>query len=161
MSKLRRLRDVPDNPGELDEPDDEFWITNDYSPRHGIDGGVYRLDGETTEFRVGYSEYNEWREALALYTLGVTPEEIWTDPEAFLGEPFVRLINFSDCDGVIGGRPARTLARESDENRAAIAERARNATDVDPDHAVWFMEIYDDFARAFALAAEDGCVSFQ
>jgi hypothetical protein len=52
-------------------------------------------------FRAGsYSGYNWWRNQLALMAYGKSAEEIWREPNP--SGPFIELIDFSDCEGVIG-----------------------------------------------------------
>lgn len=107
---------------------------------------------ESLGFRAGsYSGYNAWRRALSRMALGCLPEAVWCDLERWRGAPFFELINHSDCDGAIGGQPAQKLFRDFVEWR----DRARAWTETEG-----FFEVYEDFLRAFRLAADEGAVIF-
>jgi hypothetical protein len=112
------------------------------------DGGFYRTEGESWAFRAGaYSAYNRWREDLAKL-VGTTPERVW---EGKRPGPFVELINFSDCEGVIGSDTSAKLARDFQE----YAERA-----LDHNAEQGWLQVYKHFRKAFEMAAKGGCVRF-
>lgn len=118
----------------------------------GLPEGVYT--GQFREhFRAGsYSTYNWWRELLCTVALGKEPKEIWENPEKWKDQPFFQLINFSDCEGVIGPITAEKLARDFQENRNRfIAHPLVRQPD---------SELYDAFQTAFAVASGGGCVVF-
>lgn len=118
--------------------------------------GWYEVQGEACAFRAGsYSRYNAWRAWLCEKALGVDPAIVWkslADGEAtYEGKPFVGLINFTDCDGVIGSELAAKLHSVFVEMRHMFAE----------DGEEYYMSLYDNFTEAFGLAADSGMVVFQ
>lgn len=105
-------------------------------------------------FRAGsYSGYNRWREWLAQRVHGVMPSRIWDHPKTYEGKPFFELIHFSDCEGAIGPKTSAKLAKDFEEHRIEVCG---NTTAGDG-----YVELYEDFAKAFKRAAEtDGFVIF-
>ena len=116
----------------------------------GLEPGTYQINGAQHGFRAGsYSEYNYWREWLCMLVFGVPPKAIWNDESAYAGKPFVELINFSDCEGYIGPKVAKKLAKDfADYEDRAISDEQ------------WVVTKYADWKRAFELAADDGFVDF-
>lgn len=125
------------------------------------DGGIYTY-ADSMSFRAGsYGGYNGWRDALA--KLAGYPEEEY---DRFGGEvkakshaaacghgavgPFSELINFSDCEGVIGPEVSKKLARDF----AEWDERAKAADDG------FFYDRYRHWRKAFEMAANGGAVDF-
>lgn len=103
---------------------------------------------ESFSFHAGsYGGYNDWREKLAQLAGFGSAENAWKSPP---GRAFWSLINFSDCQGVIGPQTSAALARDFQE--------AQSRADEHPD--LYFREIYGRFRRAFQLAADNGAVSF-
>lgn len=120
----------------------------------GLAPGVYTFGGELS-FRAGsYSGYNEWRRNLARMAHGVPPEAVWRRK---LPGPFVELISFSDCEGLIGPAAAAKLARDFAEWEPRAVEFA--AALGEWDGARW-LELYRSWRLAFELAADGGCVEF-
>ena len=60
------------------------------------------------------------------------------------------MINFSDCEGVIGPKTSAKLAKDFAEFQAQA--------DAHPDD--WFRDLYTTWRRAFELASDDGAVGF-
>ena len=84
----------------------KFW------PGHcdGLKAGVFSF-AEQHEFRAGsYSGYNYWRDWLAGISGWGDAEQCWNSDKT--EGPFYELINFSDCEGVIGPKVAAKLARD-------------------------------------------------
>ncbi len=152
--------DLPDE----DSFGDYFWVGAQpdefVAQADGLAPGLYETADEI-DFRAGsYGGYNEWREQLAelagypkrlLFSDHRSPTELhaagaW---EAAHG-PFWELINFSDCEGVIGPKTSAKLAQD-------FAEHQGKA-DTHPDE--WFRELYATWRRAFELASDDGAVAF-
>jgi len=129
-----------------------------------------RLDGLTSRcqkpsgygsrefcFRAGsYSGYNRWRRNLSVRMLGAEPEAVWGNPERFRGQPFVELINFSDCEGTIGPVVSKKLAADFQCN----AGKAREVFDPADADSVWWVQHYEDWLIAFTLASRGGFVCF-
>lgn len=120
-----------------------------------ITPGVYRIDGERMHVRAGsYSGYNAWREWLSILMIGVFPRTVWQAPALFQDKPFYELINFSDCEGVIGTEACKRLA-------AAFAEhQSKVDVSVSSEEQQWFREKYNQWRKAFEIAADNGYVDF-
>lgn len=112
-----------------------------------------------------YGGYNVYREWLCYGALGVLPEVVWKDPDAWRGKPFFEQINFSDCEGVIGPNTAAKLAKDYREQREHMM-----AFFADPDRVFaagygdWqqhLPEKYDEWAAGFALVGDTGMVLFR
>jgi hypothetical protein len=162
-----------DRESAYDEDGDIRW-DSDYVEFH-VDGhsrvtesdGIkrntaYKADKDF-HFRAGsYSTYNSWRNQLAKLA-GYEPkivdryetgnpqirydQTVWDNP---VDGPFMEIINFSDCDGVIGAEVSKKLAADF----AEFQEKA------DLEDAMWFQKTYTDFRKAFEMAADGGCVVF-
>lgn len=123
-----------------------------------IIGGAYRKDGEHHAFRAGsYSGYNEWRNDLSRLMLGVPANVVWGGG-AYAGKPFYELIDFSDCEGIIGPVVAAKLARDFAEHQGkADAYQDQEGGETYSDY---WREKYADWRKAFELAADGGFVYF-
>jgi hypothetical protein len=112
---------------------------------------------EELRFRAGsYSGYGEWRDELARLA-GYEPVDGLTHPYArgawdAANGPFWELINFADCEGVIGPVVAAKLVDDFDRYAERAAEHKEG----------WFRDLYKTWRDAFAMAADggDGCVVF-
>lgn len=121
----------------------------------GLESGAYSYDTKHSFSAGSYSGYNAWREYLAAL-IGRRPEELWyaENPEG----PFAELISFSDCEGVIGPKTSAKLLVDFVEFDARAREFA--AEKLRDGHPEWFVRVYDDFKKAFSLAADGGFVLF-
>lgn len=119
-------------------------------------GHYYTAGGCMDAFSGAYSRYSRFREHLAMlagypghatdffgfkYTQGC-----WDSPWG----PFWELINFSDCEGVIGTDACVKLAADFKEFQDG-ADKAVGE----------FLGHYNSFRRAFEYASEEGCVVFR
>lgn len=118
--------------------------------------GIYDVDGEVFCFRAGsYSGYNWWRSRLA-ELVGTTDNEVWNGlvhPEAF-----EELISFSDCEGTIGHDVAAKLAKDFNDwydKAEKFSKEKLNSFDGER-----WLNSYNDWKRAFNLAAAEGAVCF-
>lgn len=112
--------------------------------------GVYKA-GDSWHFRAGpYSYYGRWRSHLAWMALGVSAETVWANPAEFEGRPFVELINFSDCEGVLGTQVCQKLLKDFQEWQE----------EADQNTNPHFTESYNDWRKAFEFAANNGYVDF-
>jgi hypothetical protein len=127
--------------------------------------GYYTRNGERVNIACGsYGRYSHWRESLARlagWPLGeyeqygaMHPSHCASAWKAQSG-PFWELINFSDCDGSIGFEVSSKLAQDFQQYRPSMAQRATLMQDEG-----YFMKKYDEWAAAFALAAQNGAVKF-
>jgi hypothetical protein len=133
-------------PGYVNEPQFQEQIAGaDLVP-----DGTYEYE-EEFGFRAGsYSGYNDWRNKLALEMLGVSAEEVWANSEVYRDRQFFLLINFSDCEGFIAGPSAERLAQEFAKYQE-VADRHLEG---------WYLEQYNNWRKAFELAADNGLVDF-
>jgi len=128
----------------------------------GLQRGTYEY-GESMGFCAGsYGGYNTWREQLAILAGCYEPtlHESGYDTKgrmlysagawAATGGAFWELINFSDCEGVIGPKTSAKLAKD-------FADFQSKA-DQHPDE--YFRRKYSEWRQAFELASDDGAVSF-
>lgn len=157
ITALRKITRV--GPCDANTPDGQHLVhvVGSFMGRaDGLDDGNYTAE-EVHGFRAGsYSGYNRWREHLSMAIHGDMPEVIWTASRAglgiYTGKPFVELIDFSDCDGVIGPVTAAKLAADFKTHRETMSNKF-------PD-LPWDMNVYDSFTKAFEMAADSGCVIF-
>ena len=143
-----RLRPVDES--EYDEDCDRmaWWSKHESFPeqRDGIESPFVEGWGDQGRFRAGsYSGYNAWRAWLSNLVHGVEPKVLWED-ESYKGKDFYELINFTDCDGVIGPKTAAKLAGDFAQWQAKVDELG------DKDD-VW---LYRQFRHAFETAAFGG-----
>lgn len=132
-------------------------------------------------FRVGsYSSYNQFRDDLCRAIHGVSSHHVYENLEDYVGKPFIGLINFSDCDGMIGPEISSILYRDFVDNRErfirnisdqpdflketldpiAIETEFPIEFDLSPGHIEYYTEVYDDFMLAFEIASDGGVVQF-
>ncbi len=119
-----------------------------------ITHGEYRPEGERFAFRAGsYGGYNSWRNLLCRMANGMSADEFWDTPVG--NRPFEPLINFSDCEGVIGPDTSALLAQTfAQYQHAAEAFAAKTA-----DGEYWLQK-YNQWRKAFEIASHGGCVDF-
>jgi hypothetical protein len=144
--------DPVDENGKLLQIDKCFQpLINPHYPKHAgniEDKAAYGYE-QTFGFRAGsYSGYNLWRDSLAQLARYRSAEDVWNNPG--LEGPFVELIHFSDCEGVIGAEISAKLSKDF----ADFDDQAKT-------HAIGpFYYLYEKWRDAFALAAQDGAVEF-
>ena len=124
-----------------------------------IIGGCYAVtpETETHKFRAGsYSGYGRWRSDLAeqfnpapITGEGLRRSMAEPNPEG----PFYALIWFADNEGCIGELAAAELL-------ADFRAHADRYSPEDPTPFDRYRELYQDWTRAFELAADGGLVSF-
>lgn len=140
-----------------------FWVSPvhegvDHNRLWGALPGLYwaktRLD-----HRIGsYSGYGEWREQLARLMLDTSCEELWACPEAF-SDPFVYLLNFSDCEGAFGPECCKVLTKHFKKNESIFIARVQLSGLEEPEG---YIEVYRCFRELFEFATKrgDGFVIF-
>jgi hypothetical protein len=95
---------------------------------------------------------------------------MWRHEEMFKGQPFWELINFADNEGTIGTEISKKLAADFEKMRDTIVKEAwEKWPSVDDFPTVrheneqernYFMKKYDQWAKAFAIASDNGAVKF-
>lgn len=121
-----------------------------------LEGGCYETTDATEEhdFRAGsYGGYNQWRADL----------QEWFNPLRVTDGPFYELIWFADNEGSIGPEAAVDLLADFREHAAAYA--AAHVEDpvtgrYPAGEGNWYRAKYQDWTRAFELAADGGLVRF-
>lgn len=122
----------------------------EFTPRN-----AFKYEGELHAYIGAYSYYGAWRDQLAKLA-GYPPvggrlrpysEGAWAATEG----PFWELIDFTDCDGVLGTAVCQKLAKDF----AAYEESARRLGDED------FLYTYLQFKAAVELASDGGAVVFR
>jgi len=129
--------------------------------------GVYRYQGYH-DFRAGsYGGYNEWREKLAKLAgyptveherFGVKCQRHDAGAWATKKGPFIELINFSDCEGVIGSTVAKKLAKDFANFQTKVDALSGQPNDLSDEG--WFKSRYAEWRKAFDMAAKGGAVCF-
>lgn len=160
-SKIKIEPNGLDKDGDVKDWDNHFTVyINPYFPGRadGLQEQIAYSYGEAHGFRAGsYSGYNRWREQLAKMA-GYPAVEVERygrkdyhhDAGAFAATsgPFWELINFSDCEGVLGSAVCKRLLVDFD----------RFADEAEKDS--YFDASYRDWHKAIRLGADDGCVTF-
>lgn len=126
----------------------------------GIEPGIY--DGETHRFHPGpYSSYNHFRNLLSQVGMGDVDSVIWENPGAYSNRPFFEQVNFSDCEGVIGPRTSKKLAKDYEDNREKFVKFVQWKYAHDIGERDYLIDRYDRWAEGFKIAAENnGMVLF-
>lgn len=112
--------------------------------------GVYSFDEKFTFEAGSYSGYQEWREWLAETVFGVSARVIWDNPQKYVGQPFVELIDFSPTEGYINASISAKLAKDFADHQAV--------SDNHPDEMD--RQRYNGFRKAFEIASDSGFVDF-
>jgi hypothetical protein len=165
-------KEAIDESGEFlyDEGWTRFYPSDDFPGRADDikDGQAYKA-AEEFGFRAGsYSSYSRWREQLAElagYPAAVAAGAVTAEERSYRESfphaaaaweggaeqlPFYELVNFTDCDGVLGTAVSAKLAKDF----AAFQHKA----DAHPDP--WFAGLYTHWRKAFEMASDKGCVVF-
>ena len=145
------------------ETEDSIYIGKgpEHVARHEYAEGWYEptLETEGHGFRAGsYSGYNQFRNSLCVAIHGVECEDFWTN-EDYEGTPFYELIDFSDCEGVIGVEESKKLHYEFKLHKGIFRRYLENTID-DTEDRNYFMEKYDDWTKAFSISAQGGALIF-
>lgn len=120
---------------------------------------LYRYEEGDGFWSGGYGRYNQWRDDLA--KMAGWPQgkyeqygQSWNSYAASAWQategPFWELINFSDCEGVIGPVTSAKLAKDF----ADYQEKAEAL------QAPGFLERYNEWRQCFEMAADGGMVRF-
>jgi hypothetical protein len=126
-------------------------VNNSFVSHDHLTDGIYRYDGKSMDFRVGsYGTYNGFRNDIALLVHKVNSGVIWKNPEIYKGSAFYELINFSDCEGVIGPDTAGKL----------LSDFKRHREEFMLERDVWEGETYDLWIKALEIASNDGLLIF-
>lgn len=117
---------------------------------------VYVCKGEELKFRAGsYGGYSYWRNWLARVANGLDAQDVWNtrNLQRTRDLPFYELIDFSDCEGVIGTDAAKELAIDF----AAFQDKVDALTGEDNEYN---QTKYAQWRKACELAADGGAINF-
>jgi len=135
---------------------DTAYINPHYPGYAEVDGGPLLIIGPCSDkvraHAGSYGGYNRRRNQISVALLGVEAEAVWADADKF-DHPIVSLVNFSDCEGVIGPKRCAAIAGVFADPRAM--EKFFAAVGDDRDRGWW-----DDMRRVFEAGADGGLVSF-
>ena len=70
------------------------------------------------------------------------------------------MINFSDCEGILGTGVCKKLYPQLLENRNKFESYLENRFSDGGDEVRWEMATYDDFLEGFRLGSENGIVVY-
>lgn len=120
----------------------------------------YRYEDSIGHAAGSYGGYNHWRNSLAKLAgypeaeydeFGVTKKShaayVWATPD---DGPFMEIINFSDCEGIIGTAVSRKLAKDFSDFQSQADEH----------HCDHFKRKYSEWRQAFEFASDNGLVEF-
>ncbi|WP_432372359.1 hypothetical protein ACRPHP_16695 [Pantoea allii] len=135
------------------------WVNPDFPGRADDveDGAVYSYQ-DCTGHSIGYGGHYWWRNKLAEIAGYPLTEQVqygrietchFAGATSAESGPFFELINFSDCEGVIGTAISRKLAKDF----ADFEEKAKS-------EGGHFYENYQHWKNAFDMASNNGCVRF-
>lgn len=113
--------------------------------------GIYVSEGASISFSAGsYGSYNDFRSDLSMIVNQVPSNVIWNNPDLYEDSDFYELINFSDCEGVIGPDTANKL----------LSDFKRHREEFMIERDVWDGEKYDNWIKALEIAGNDGMLIF-
>ena len=148
----------------------ERLLTEFPASSRGIKAGIYSYEDDINWCAGSYTDYNYWRDDLAKmagYVIVVdetenpAPSEFPYAVAALLLEagPFLELIKFSDCEGVIGTEACTKLAKDFRD----YDEKARSFRDdlekKDSRGNHWYL-LYQKWREACEYASTGGFVAF-
>ena len=142
-----------------------------YGSEHGgfnkcedMEGGKYAETDETTEhhFRAGsYSGYNRFRKLLSKGVADVDVDTLWENEAQYKDSPMFEMINFSDCEGILGTGVCQKLYPQFVDNRVKFENYLKSEFGQDVNTVIWEMETYDNFTEAFKLGSQNGIVVYR
>lgn len=140
-----------------------------------VPGGWYRYT-DSFDFPAGsYSWFGLFRDALSRLIGASSHPAFLEDAARYAEQPFFELLNFSDDKGTIGADVCAKLARDFAENKFSFRRRIDTLAQLTSEHmrkdGNWdamevsdiardFVELYDNFLRAFQIGADSGAVKF-
>lgn len=133
----------------LAEMHEEYWPGRS-APYADEDAAEYYSFEDTAYMRAGsYAGYNMWRDILIDFV----------KREQLPANTFEELIEFSDCEGLIGSFVSEKLYHDFADNRQLLDDFADGYFS-DNENRDWFVEKYDEWTEMFDLARDNGAVEF-
>lgn len=129
-------------------------ISSDFpSQAEGLEDGAIYIFSKIMSFRAGsYSGYNSWRDHLAIMAGYSSARNAWHQVNPV--GPFVEIINFTDCDGIIGPVVSKKLAQDFADHQPIAEQYAKEH------NLSWWLGLYTMWRKAFVMAADDGAIEF-
>jgi len=126
------------------------YVNPDFPERaDGMDGRCRIATSAERSFRAGsYSGYNAWRDELARFAGFKSDADAWENARSTA--PFWELLNFSDCEGIIGPVTSAKLARDFRENLSRAEQHQDD----------WWKKKYREWMEAFESVTATGFVLF-
>jgi hypothetical protein len=162
ITKLNVPCDEDGEPLDFDGNYIRLYPDGDFAERaDGLVKGLYTYTDSAEGYSGGNGRYNVWREhlaALAGYPATAITQYGKTEMKHAAAcwngatGPFSELINFTDCDGVIGPVTAAKLAKDFDEFDERAKEYEREVAG--------FHKHYSEFKASMEMASDGGCVRF-
>jgi len=121
-----------------------------FSSHDNLESGIYVYEGDEIEFSGPYSEYSAFRNILANIAHSVNCAEIWANCDIYKNGAFYELIDFSDCEGVIGPISASKLLLDFKKYREDFYKISNK----------WDCENYENWIIALDIASSDGMIIF-
>lgn len=148
IAGYKNIKAIQHDNENLDEDYFTFSVNNHFPLRaDGLNDELPYSYEEDFHFHAGsYGGYNQWRNELAMLVGWEGAQSAW---EADSG-PCWELINFSDCEGVIGPITSKKLAEDF----------AKYQSVADAHHDERFKHLYSQWRKVFEMAADGGCVVF-
>lgn len=143
--------ELTDFEGDFDIDDIYFhYRFNNYEDRASEveNGACYTFKDCECVIDYSYSSHYAFRAELAKMS-GSIAEDIWKNGDADI--PFIKLINFSDCEGVIGASISAKLAIDFSNNQGLADAHINEQFKID----------YRSWRKGFEFASENGCVNFR
>jgi hypothetical protein len=140
---------------------------DEFGTRTDFESGPYGETSKTEQldFSAGsYGTYNWFRNQLSIAIYGHPAAKIWENIESYEGKPFIEIINFTDCDGVIGTEVSEKLYNDFVNNRPELLKYCLNTFKEDVSIYSSFeyvIKTYDNFTEAFKLGKDSGLVIFR
>jgi hypothetical protein len=130
------------------------WGQGDFPEHHNLTPGLYAY-ADKTGWRAGsYSGYNDWRDWLSRAALGVSAETVWRDFDRWRDRGAAWLVNFSDCEGIIGAEVCARILADLRENESMIREQTFGP------EAEWHLAKLDAWLAGLEMAADGGMLDF-
>jgi hypothetical protein len=120
--------------------------------------GVYfdTRESQECDMSFSYGGYNDFRNRICFALNGVDAKEVWANPEVYENSLAYKVINFSDCEGIIGTTVSKEIYEQLVLGRDKYVEYVKSNPFMH-----YGIEHYDRFTRVFELGADEGIVLYR
>lgn len=155
VNKIKKIANFSDNWNDLIDDDEKkiirVKVNNSFLSHDYLESGIYIYEGDEMDISCGsYSTYSYFRNTLSNIAHGVNSNIIWNNHEKYKGEAFYELINFSDCEGVIGPISSAKLLSDFKKYKEDFFKISNE----------WDCEHYEDWIKMLEIASNDGMLIF-